>query len=122
VKLVVQHKQQRSVGINLDCFALTVDQEDLFHRAPALHLAHLLDSRIRLEAVLPMKERTSRMASSECNSTHRPPRLISLMLRYRFHPEERGLAPGTINVRMAAVRRLAFEAAGPPLLTLLYSP
>jgi hypothetical protein len=35
----------------------------------------------------------------------------TVVLRYRFHLEERGLAPGTINVRMAAVRRLAFEAA-----------
>jgi hypothetical protein len=32
----------------------------------------------------------------------------TVVLRYRFHLEERGLAPGTINVRMAAVRRLAF--------------
>src|ERR1700679_151539 len=28
----------------------------------------------------------------------------TVVLRYRFHLEERGLAPGTINVRMAAVR------------------
>ena len=31
--------------------------------------------------------------------------------------EERGLAPGTINVRMAAVRRLAYEAADSGLLS-----
>jgi hypothetical protein len=41
----------------------------------------------------------------------------TVVLRYRFHLEERGLAPGTINVRMAAVRRLAFEAADSGLLT-----
>jgi hypothetical protein len=35
----------------------------------------------------------------------------TVVLRYRFHLEERGLAPGMINVRMAAVRRLASEAA-----------
>ena len=35
----------------------------------------------------------------------------TVVLRYRFHLEERGLAPGTINVRLAAVRRLAYEAA-----------
>ena len=29
----------------------------------------------------------------------------TVVLRYRFHLEERGLAPGTINVRMAAVAR-----------------
>ena len=31
--------------------------------------------------------------------------------------EERGLAPGTINVRMAAVRRLAYEAADSGLMS-----
>src|SRR6201996_6409063 len=40
----------------------------------------------------------------------------TVVLRYRIHLEERGLAPGTINVRMAAVRRLAFEAADSGLL------
>jgi site-specific recombinase XerD len=41
----------------------------------------------------------------------------TVVLRYRFHLEERGLAPGTINVRLAAVRRLAFEAADSGLLS-----
>ena len=41
----------------------------------------------------------------------------SVVLRYRFHLEERGLAPGTINVRMAAVRRFAYEAADCGLLS-----
>jgi site-specific recombinase XerD len=40
-----------------------------------------------------------------------------VVLRYRFHLEERGLAPGTINVRLAAVRRLAYEAADAGLLS-----
>src|ERR1700761_2409754 len=40
----------------------------------------------------------------------------TVVLRYRFHLEERRLAPGTINVRMAAVRRLAYEAADCGLL------
>jgi hypothetical protein len=43
------------------------------------------------------------------------PRLVfnkTVVLRYRFHLEERGLAPGTINVRMAAVRRLAGKPWG----------
>src|SRR5674476_1371748 len=31
--------------------------------------------------------------------------------RYRIHLESRQLAPGTINGRLAAVRRLAYEAA-----------
>src|ERR1019366_849491 len=41
----------------------------------------------------------------------------TVVMRYRFHLEERGLAPGTINVRMAAVRRLAYEAADCGLLS-----
>jgi hypothetical protein len=41
----------------------------------------------------------------------------TVVLRYRTHLEERGLAPGTINVRMAAVRRLAYEAADSGLLS-----
>jgi hypothetical protein len=35
----------------------------------------------------------------------------SIVLRYRIHLESRNLAPGTINVRLAAIRRLAHEAA-----------
>ena len=41
----------------------------------------------------------------------------TVVLRYRFYLEERGLAPGTINVRMAAVRRLAYEASDSGLLS-----
>lgn len=41
----------------------------------------------------------------------------TVALRYRFHLEDRGLAPGTINVRLAAVRRLAYEAADAGLLS-----
>jgi|SRR5579864_3068923 len=33
------------------------------------------------------------------------------VLRYRIHLESRRLAPGTVNLRLAAVRRLAYEAA-----------
>ena len=33
------------------------------------------------------------------------------MLRYRFFLEQKNLAPSTINVRLAAVRRLAYEAS-----------
>jgi site-specific recombinase XerD len=36
---------------------------------------------------------------------------------YRIHLEDKLLAPGTINVRLAAVRRLAFEAADTGLLS-----
>src|SRR5262245_33417727 len=41
----------------------------------------------------------------------------TVLLRYRIHLESRNLAPGTINVRLAAVRRLAYEAADAGLLS-----
>ena len=40
-----------------------------------------------------------------------------VVTRYRMHLESRGLAPGTINLRLAAIRRLAFEGADSGLLT-----
>ena len=41
----------------------------------------------------------------------------TVVTRYRMHLEDRDLAPGTINVRLAAVRRLAYEAADTGLLS-----
>src|SRR5215475_9470307 len=41
----------------------------------------------------------------------------TVVLRYRIHLESRNLASGTINVRLAAVRRLAYEAADAGLLS-----
>jgi site-specific recombinase XerD len=41
----------------------------------------------------------------------------TVVLRYRMHLESRNLASGTINVRLAAVRRLAYEAADAGLLS-----
>jgi hypothetical protein len=40
-----------------------------------------------------------------------------VVTRYRMHLEARGLAPGTVNLRLAAVRRLAYEAADLGLLS-----
>jgi hypothetical protein len=40
-----------------------------------------------------------------------------VVTRYRIHLEDRLLAPGTTNVRLAAVRRLAYEAADSGLLS-----
>ena len=34
-----------------------------------------------------------------------------VVLRYRFFLEQKNIAPSTINVRLAAVRRLAYEAS-----------
>src|SRR3982750_4191516 len=41
----------------------------------------------------------------------------AVVLRYRMHLESRHLAPGTINLRLGAVRRLAYEAAECGLLS-----
>jgi hypothetical protein len=40
-----------------------------------------------------------------------------VVLRYRSHLESRQLVPGTINLRLGAVRRLAYEAADCGLLS-----
>jgi integrase len=41
----------------------------------------------------------------------------TVVLRYRFSLEQRNLAPSTINIRLAAVRRLAYEASDSGLLS-----
>jgi hypothetical protein len=41
----------------------------------------------------------------------------TVVLRYRFFLQQNSLAPSTINVRLAAVRRLAYEAADTGLLS-----
>jgi hypothetical protein len=41
----------------------------------------------------------------------------TVVLRYRFFLEQKHLAPSTINVRLAAVRRLAYEASDTGLLS-----
>jgi len=41
----------------------------------------------------------------------------TVVLRYRSHLESRSLAPGTVNLRLGAVRRLAYEAADCGLLS-----
>src|SRR5579872_144318 len=41
----------------------------------------------------------------------------TVVLRYRIHLEGRGLAPGTVNLRLGAVQRLAYEAADCGLLS-----
>src|SRR4030095_1766668 len=41
----------------------------------------------------------------------------TVVLRYRVHLEARKLAPGTINLRLGAVRRLAYEASDCGLLS-----
>jgi hypothetical protein len=40
----------------------------------------------------------------------------TVVLLYRFFLEQKNLAPSTINVRLAAVRRLAYEASDAGLL------
>src|SRR5262245_64305714 len=42
---------------------------------------------------------------------------LTVVLRYRIHLEQRQYAPATINLRLAAVRRIAYEAADAGLLS-----
>ena len=42
---------------------------------------------------------------------------LTVVLRYRFFLEQKNLAPSTINVRLAAVRRLVYEASDAGLLS-----
>ena len=47
-----------------------------------------------------------------------PPRIQPyLVLRYPIHLEQRGFAPATIDLRLAAVRRIANKAADAGLLS-----
>src|SRR5882672_6708629 len=41
----------------------------------------------------------------------------TVVLRYRIHLEQRHYAPATINLRLAAARRVAYEAADAGLLS-----
>lgn len=41
----------------------------------------------------------------------------TVVTRFRIHLEDQQLAPGTVKVRLAAVRRLAYEAADTGLLS-----
>ena len=41
----------------------------------------------------------------------------TVVLRYRIHLEQRAYAPSTINLRLAALRRIAYEAADAGLLS-----
>lgn len=50
-------------------------------------------------------------------SEPRPAFNRTVVLRYRFSLEQKNLAPSTINVRLAAVRRLAYEASDCGLLS-----
>ena len=69
----------------------------------------------------PESQRSYRHAIDEFISWYcSEPRLSfnkTVVTRYRIHLESRFLAPGTINGRLAAVRRLAYEAADAGLLS-----
>jgi integrase len=65
--------------------------------------------------------RARRSRQSEFVAWYRSePRLAfnrTVVLRYRIHLEQRRYAPATINLRLAAVRRIAYEAADAGLLS-----
>ena len=89
----------------------------------SLRLADLDQSRPAVLNSLPSKEsqRGYRHAMDEFIAWYcSEPRLSfnkAVVIRYRIHLESRQLAPGTINGRPAAVRRLAYEAADSGLLS-----
>jgi hypothetical protein len=63
-----------------------------------------------------LRTRDSRVVAWYCSE----PRLAfnrTVVLRYRIQLEQRGYAPATINLRLAAVRRIAYEAADAGLLS-----
>jgi hypothetical protein len=45
----------------------------------------------------------------------------TVVTRYRIHLESRPLAPGTVNLRLAAIRHLAYEAAGASVINCWWS-
>ncbi len=57
------------------------------------------------------------MSSSRGTSEPRLAFNRTVVLRYRIHLEQRQYAPATINLRLAAVRRVAYEAADAGLLS-----
>jgi site-specific recombinase XerD len=94
-------------------------------RAPKLVL-RLPDLEVAKSAVLnslscPDAQRGYRHAIDEFVDWYcSEPRLAfnkTVVVRYRMHLESRHLAPGTINLRLGAVRRLAYEASDCGLLS-----
>jgi hypothetical protein len=66
------------------------------------------------------KNHTVMPSTSSSGWCYSEPRLALnriVVLRYRFSLEQKNLAPSTINVRLAAVRRLAYEASDSGLLS-----
>ena len=95
-------------------------------RAGARSILRLPDLEVAKSAVLnslscPDAQRGYRHAIDEFVEWYcSEPRLSfskTVVVRYRMHLESRGLAPGTINLRLGAVRRLAYEAADCGLLS-----
>jgi hypothetical protein len=69
---------------------------------------------------LPDLEQTQSAVLNTLTSKSGQPRLAlnrTVVLRYRIYLEERHLAPTTINLRLAVVRRVAYEAADSGLLS-----
>ena len=63
------------------------------------------------------REPPSKSSSTDTCSEPRVALNRTVVLRYRSHLESRQLAPGTINLRLGAVRCLAYEAAECGLLS-----
>ncbi len=68
----------------------------------------------------PVRKSHTVMLSTSLSGGISEPRLsfnLTVVLRYRFFLEQKNLAPSTINVRLAAVRRLVYEASDAGLLS-----
>src|ERR1700688_5240015 len=100
-------------------------KKHLYNRRPKriLRLPDLDHSKIAVLNTLrsPESQRAYRFAIDDFIGWYcSEPRLAfnkTVVLRYRLQLEARHLAPSTINVRLAAVRRLAYEAADIGLLS-----
>src|SRR6202166_4985722 len=78
--------------------------------------AAVLNSLTALDAQLGYRQAIDEFVDWYCSG----PRLALnriVVLRYRSHLESRQLVPGTVNLRLGAVRRLAYEAADCGLLS-----
>jgi len=98
-------------------------QAKTFSPKRSLNLLDLDQAKSAVLDSLPSKEsqRGYRHAIDEFVASYcSEPRLSfnrTVVTRYRIHLESRQLAPGTINGRLAAVKRLAYEAADSGLLS-----
>src|SRR6266850_7077131 len=106
----------------VECVGIQEDRHGIVERDAVFRRVGLGLPRVPLEHVfsiygMPGNDHAIReFAAWYCSE----PRLAfnrTVVLRYRIHLEQRQYAPATINLRLAAVRRVAYEAADAGLLS-----